>query len=120
MIQFHETGYGRRFFDFQLPEITRAIHRLAEAIETQNEILTPRLRSEVKAIMRYFEIHDIDFTGISVLLENDKGEQLAKYSNFDREKYPEDHISSNQDEVFTFPSMEVAEDFFKAAGYVKV
>lgn len=33
MPQFHETGYGRKFFDYQLPEITRQISRLAKAME---------------------------------------------------------------------------------------
>ena len=34
--QLHETPYGRRFFDSQLPNLIKAINRLAEAIENQN------------------------------------------------------------------------------------
>jgi len=34
--QFHETGYGRTFFQSQLPNLIKAINRLAEAIEKQN------------------------------------------------------------------------------------
>ena len=34
--QLHETPYGRRFFDAQLPNLIKAINRLAEAIEKQN------------------------------------------------------------------------------------
>ena len=34
--QFFETPYGRRFFDAQLPNLIKAINRLAEAIEKQN------------------------------------------------------------------------------------
>ena len=34
--QFHETGYGRMFFQSQLPNLIKAINRLAEAIEKQN------------------------------------------------------------------------------------
>lgn len=39
-IPFHESGYGRRFFDVQLPKLTQALNRLAEATETQNNLLT--------------------------------------------------------------------------------
>ena len=35
--QFHETDYGRRFFQSQLPNLIKGINRLAEAIEKQNE-----------------------------------------------------------------------------------
>lgn len=35
--QFHETGYGRTFFQSQLPNLIKALNRLAEAIEKQNE-----------------------------------------------------------------------------------
>ena len=34
--QFHETGYGRTFFQSQLPNLIKAFNRLAEAIENQN------------------------------------------------------------------------------------
>ena len=36
--QFHETGYGRTFFQSQLPNLTKAINRLADAMEKQNEL----------------------------------------------------------------------------------
>lgn len=36
-IQFHETGYGKRFFEHQLPELIKAINRLADAIEENNK-----------------------------------------------------------------------------------
>ena len=36
--QFHETGYGRTFFQSQLPNLIKAINRLAEAMEKQNEL----------------------------------------------------------------------------------
>ena len=35
-IQFHETEFGRRFFGKQLPDLTKAINRLAEAKENEN------------------------------------------------------------------------------------
>ena len=33
MPQFHETGYGARFYNHQLPSLIRAIEKLAKAIE---------------------------------------------------------------------------------------
>ena len=36
-MQFHETVYGKRFFEAQLPKLIAAINRLAEAIEHQNQ-----------------------------------------------------------------------------------
>ena len=36
--QFHETGYGKTFFQSQLPNLIKAINRLAEAMEKQNEL----------------------------------------------------------------------------------
>ncbi len=36
--QFFQTGYGRRFFESQLPELIKAINRLADAVEKQNTI----------------------------------------------------------------------------------
>lgn len=32
MIDFHTTGYGRRFFDGQLPQLIRNIEKLTEAL----------------------------------------------------------------------------------------
>ena len=34
-LQFHETGYGKRFFDAQLPSLIKAINRLADTNEKQ-------------------------------------------------------------------------------------
>lgn len=38
MVQFHETGYGRRFFDAQLPELIKAISKLANEMEKSNKL----------------------------------------------------------------------------------
>ena len=37
-LQFHETGYGRTFFQSQLPNLIKALNRLADAMEKQNEL----------------------------------------------------------------------------------
>ena len=36
--QYHETGYGRTFFQSQLPNLIKALNRLADAMEKQNEL----------------------------------------------------------------------------------
>lgn len=36
-MHFHETVYGKRFFEKQLPDLIRALTRLAVALEKQNE-----------------------------------------------------------------------------------
>ncbi len=47
-IQFHETGYGRRFFDVQLPKLIKGIERLTEAIEKQNKIMEGKEKETTK------------------------------------------------------------------------
>ena len=49
-IQFHETPYGRRFFDAQLPSLIKAINRLADTNEKQQ---TAEPVAEVTANMVY-------------------------------------------------------------------
>ena len=36
--EFYQTGMGRKFFDSDLPELIKAIDRLAEAIEKSNAL----------------------------------------------------------------------------------
>ena len=44
--QFHETPYGKMFFEVQLPNLIKAINRLAEAVEKQNKLKEEEVRSE--------------------------------------------------------------------------
>lgn len=37
MPQFHETMYGKRFFDSQLPALIKALERIAVALENKNK-----------------------------------------------------------------------------------
>ena len=37
MAQFHETMYGKRFFDSQLPKLIRQFERIADALEEKNK-----------------------------------------------------------------------------------
>ena len=38
-MQFHETGYGRRFFESQLPKLIKALERIADSLEKMQEPL---------------------------------------------------------------------------------
>ena len=49
MIQFHETGYGRKFFDYQLPTLIKEIGRLADAVEESNRLAARTNGEEVIA-----------------------------------------------------------------------
>lgn len=44
MAAFHETTYGKRFFDSQLPKLIKELGRIADALEKQNQI-----KQEVKS-----------------------------------------------------------------------
>jgi hypothetical protein len=37
MAAFHETIYGKRFFDSQLPKLIKELGRIADALEKQNK-----------------------------------------------------------------------------------
>lgn len=37
MVQFHETGYGRKFFEVQLPKLINNLGRIADAMEKKEE-----------------------------------------------------------------------------------
>ena len=58
-LQFHETVYGHNFFEYQLPRLTEAIEKLAEAKTptaeqpdiTGNRLLTNECREALIAIM---------------------------------------------------------------------
>jgi hypothetical protein len=41
--QFHETGYGKKFFEAQLPKLIKSIERVAEAVEESNNKTKPEL-----------------------------------------------------------------------------
>lgn len=48
MPRFHETGYGRKFFERQLPDLIRAVERVADALEKQNQLLEKKEEGELK------------------------------------------------------------------------
>ena len=46
MPRFHETGYGRKFFERQLPDLIRAVERVADALEKQSKLLEEKEEEE--------------------------------------------------------------------------
>jgi hypothetical protein len=36
--EFHQTGYGRKFFEAQLPQLIRAIEELTKEVKRQNDM----------------------------------------------------------------------------------
>jgi len=45
-LQLHETVYGKNFFEHQLPSLIKAINRLADAVEKQNELSKEQSKEE--------------------------------------------------------------------------
>ena len=37
MVEFYQTGYGRKYYEADLPRIIKALERIATALEQQNE-----------------------------------------------------------------------------------
>ena len=46
MPQFHETWYGKRFFDNQLPKLIKEFGRIADALEKANELKENELKEK--------------------------------------------------------------------------
>ena len=58
-LQFHETVYGKKFFEYQLPKLTKAIESLSENMIRQNdnagtekEALAPEKREALLAVLQ--------------------------------------------------------------------
>lgn len=64
--QFHETAYGKRFFDSQLPALINALNRLADT--KQAELTTPFPLADEAARKRL----------MSVMADTEKAEAFAK------------------------------------------
>ena len=47
-LQFHETVYGKRYFEYQFPKLIDTIERLANAVEKQNKLLEEGIKKEEK------------------------------------------------------------------------
>lgn len=43
-IAFHNTGYGRRFFERQLPDLIEAINRVADSQQKSNDLLQEHMQ----------------------------------------------------------------------------
>lgn len=83
-IQFHETVRGQRFFDVQLPKLTRAIERLAEAKEKENTKPTPAAKITNAVYICYEEnSHElaVDNGTIHEMFVATKFEEVAQWVN---------------------------------------
>lgn len=82
-ISFHESGYGQRFFDMQLPKLTKAIDRLAAAMEEANAKPNNTdytlVFKYVKGKMVYFS--GTDSTGVHQFTEDEA--KAVKYYDLD-------------------------------------
>ena len=53
MPQFHETGYGRTFFEHQLPELIKAINGVAEEMRKLREYKEEEEKKAEKELERF-------------------------------------------------------------------
>lgn len=60
--QFHETMYGKRFFESQLPKLTKAIDRLAAAMEEAN---TKPKHTDYTLVFKYVKGKMVYFSGVN-------------------------------------------------------
>lgn len=74
----------------------------------------------VKLKVQYYEINEMDFTGVKAEVFDENQMKLAEYKNFDPEEYNSDDIWANQTETFTLPSLEVVEQMYRNIDYTKV
>jgi|GEM_PF-4193669 len=77
-IPFHNTGYGRRFFDQQLPDLIKAIHRMAKAQEENNELMREYIELSKK---------NIDIQLESFQLQKDHVQQHQEMLNIEKTIY---------------------------------
>lgn len=52
-IEFHNTGYGRKFFEAQLPQLIREIGRLADEVQRMNDQTDRILKREEETGVEY-------------------------------------------------------------------
>lgn len=82
-MQFHETMYAKRFFESQLPKLTKAIDRLAAAMEEanakSNHMDYTLLFKYVRGRMVYFS--GIDSTGVHQFTEDEA--KAVKFHDLD-------------------------------------
>jgi hypothetical protein len=99
MPQFHETGYGKRFFEGQLPEFLRQLKALNTNLDRFVKIgkLLAEWGPDIHCISESFAIH---------------GEALAVLSDIDTSDNRVKLIKIKLDEIF-----EAIEDIGKEAGY---
>jgi hypothetical protein len=62
---FYETGYGRKFFDVQLPELIKSLNRVADAQEAANGNNAPAAKTNVSDTCvgnsTMFLVHEVNY-----------------------------------------------------------
>jgi len=55
--EFHQTGYGRKFFEAQLPQLIKAIEDLAENVKNVNVVAygASEIKVDAESIVPYIE-----------------------------------------------------------------
>lgn len=52
MPEFHNTGYGKKFFEHQLPTLIKNLGRIADALEAQNATKEGPAKKEPKPVLK--------------------------------------------------------------------
>ena len=85
MPQLHETGYGRRLFEHELPELNRNLKRIADALEKLNEekkpvapVAPPEVPNNIK-VLSSIKLTDIFSIRISNALLNCRNPKQTLY-----------------------------------------
>ena len=59
-LQFHETGYGKRFFDVQLPSLIKALNRFVDVFEMKEHHSIEKEPEEKRMIALYGKMQKIE------------------------------------------------------------
>lgn len=72
--QFHETGYGRAFFQQQLPELTKSIQKLSNSIENMNTSKTVKVKIPGGVLISR-QMEDDAFLGMEIMFIDEEGKE---------------------------------------------
>lgn len=97
MAQFHETGYGRRFFEHELPELNRNIKRVADALEKIVE----------KPLIKSQPLFNVEETSIATGLNK----SIIEFMNKCFEKQETKETLVNQDNISILKSIKLTDIF---------
>jgi len=91
--QFHETGYGKKFFEHQLPELILHLCRIADAMDIKKRNITPTNLEEA-----YRDIQNKLMTHIDEWFGNLPGASKGKITGYNPDDYPASHKLTDEEE----------------------